>query len=243
MYSTFRFNPSTISELSSIESNFSGCSGDLSFSRNLLLTPMKHRGNREEHEFSIAVSGDKIDLDKSTSVDSFSSNPESKFNKGDDKFIAILEKQLEALRNIEASEASATGLLFEKIVIDMLDLGIEDKVLTSTDIPDILDRKGWDFQQVASTWRVGTGHLSWNTWNDASLDYLCGRHCLGKVWGVRKDNHLTDNVKRRRESGDSPVLSLKLPKFDGVCVTGLAMADALKIDASTSASSFSIDSK
>ena len=48
---------------------------------------MKYMGKSEEHEFSLAVSGVKIDLDKSSSVDSFSSNPETKFNKGADKFI------------------------------------------------------------------------------------------------------------------------------------------------------------
>ena len=74
MSSSFCFNSSAISELSSIESNFSRCSGDLSFSRILILTPLKHMDNHEEHEFSVAVSGVKIDLDKSTSGDSFSSN-------------------------------------------------------------------------------------------------------------------------------------------------------------------------
>ena len=62
---------------------------------------MKPMGRDEEQQFAIEISGVKVDLDKSGSIDSFSSNPGSNFNRGADKFIEILEKQLAALRNIE----------------------------------------------------------------------------------------------------------------------------------------------
>ena len=95
---SFYFNSSTISNLSSISGN-SRDSADVSFSKSLLLTPMKPLEADKEQEVVVEIAGVKIDLDKSDSVDSFSSNPNTNFNRGAEKFIEIMEKQLAALRS------------------------------------------------------------------------------------------------------------------------------------------------
>ena len=58
-----------------------------------------------------------------------------------------------------------------------------------------------------------------------------------------EDDHTTGNIKRRRESGNSPVLSVKQPKFVDESVPGLAMTKALEIDCSAPTISSKIDSK
>ena len=92
-------------------------------------------------------------------VDFFSNIPNTNFNRGAEKFIEIMEKQLAALRSIERADATATGLLFEKIVVDMMDMGIDEMITISTAIPEILTAKDWDFQQVAGTWNVASNAL------------------------------------------------------------------------------------
>ena len=112
-------------------------SNDVSFSKNLLLTPTKGMDSEEELNFSIGFSKVLVESDKSCSPDSFSSFAGTNFNQGAEKFIALLEKHMEALKQISSDEAEDHGLLFEKIVIDMKDLGLNDALLTSTDIPGI----------------------------------------------------------------------------------------------------------
>ena len=55
---------------------------DVSFSKSLLLTPIKPLEADKEQEVVVEIAGVKIDLDKSGNVDSFSSNPNTNFNRG-----------------------------------------------------------------------------------------------------------------------------------------------------------------
>ena len=207
---SFVFNSSTISEISSIEDALSSTnSNDIGISRNIVLTPMKKLCAEDELNFSKSLSKVLIDSDQSQSEDSFSSSPGTNFNQGAEKFIALVEKQLEAVNNISGEEAENCGLLFEKVVVDMMDLSLNEGVLTSTDIPGILAKKGWNFKQVANTWTVPSGYIPWDTWTFDSLDYLGGKNCLSKVWNVLRD----ENLKRKHLS-PSPVKSMKLLKYD-----------------------------
>ena len=95
----------------------------------------------------------------------------------------------------------------------MMDLGIGDGILSSTDIPGVLERKGWDFGQVASAWRVSSEPLQWDSWSYGSLDYLGGKNTLSKVWSVLREEKLTGKVKRKLEIDSSPQ-QVKLPRFD-----------------------------
>ena len=136
---------------------------------------------------------------------------------------------MEALKQISSDDAGHNGLLFEKIVVDMMDLGLNDGVLSSTDIPGILNEKGWDFTQVANTWSVGTEPLQWDTWNYASLDFLGGKNCLSKVWSVLRDEKLTGKVKRKVVS-PSPVKTVKLARYDSSASKVLSLMAASSID-------------
>ena len=78
---SFLFNSYTLSDISSIEEQVSSAnSNDVSFSKNLLLTPMKGMGSEEELNFSIGFSKVMVDSDKSYSPDSFSSFAGTNFN-------------------------------------------------------------------------------------------------------------------------------------------------------------------
>ena len=85
---SFCFNSSTISDLISISGN-SRDSADVNFSKCLLLTPMKPLEADKEQEVVVQIAGVKIDIDRSDSVVSFSSNPNTNFNRGAEKFIEI----------------------------------------------------------------------------------------------------------------------------------------------------------
>ena len=69
---SFCFNSSTILDLISISGN-SRDSAEVSFSKSLLLTPIKPLEADKEQEVVVQIAGVKIDIDKSDSVDSFSS--------------------------------------------------------------------------------------------------------------------------------------------------------------------------
>ena len=142
---SFVFNSSTISDISSIEDGMSSTnSNDVGLSKNIVLTPMKSLCAEDELNFTKSLSRVIIDSDQSLSEDSFSSAPGTNFNLGAEKFIALVDKQMEAIRNIPGEDAEGFGLLFEKVVVDMMDLGINEGIVTSTDIPRVLNEKGWN---------------------------------------------------------------------------------------------------
>ena len=64
--------------------------------------------------------------------------PDSSFNKGALEFISLVEKALE--------RSSSVG--FDQLVLEMLDLGLGERVPTSAQIPCLLNEKGWNVQQV-----------------------------------------------------------------------------------------------
>jgi len=66
------------------------------------------------------------------------------------------------------------ALLFEKMVVDDIS-GWYDGILSSTDIPGVLKKKGWDFRHVAAAWRVSSEPIQWDLWSYGSLDYLGGK--------------------------------------------------------------------
>ena len=70
--------------------------------------------------------------------DSFDSSPDSSFDKGALEFISLVEKALE--------RSSSVG--FDQLVLEMLDLGLGERVPTSAQIPCLLNEKGWNVQQV-----------------------------------------------------------------------------------------------
>ena len=69
---------------------------------------------------------------------------------------------MEALKNVTGSGAIENGLLFEKFVVDMMDIGFEDGILTSTEVPGVLSCKGWDVLQVANTQMVSFNPIGGN---------------------------------------------------------------------------------
>ena len=152
--------------------------------------------------------------------------------KGAAKFISLVEKQLEALSNVQEGDGSNSSLLFEKLVVDMIDLSVGEGILSSTDIPAVLSKKGWDFGQVATAWTVPSEPLEWSTWNYGSLDYLGGNNTLSRVWSLLREDKLTSHVKRKVEEG-SPVKVSKLPRYDKSTARILSVMAKSSIDTSS----------
>ena len=72
--------------------------------------------------------------------DSFSSIKDSRFNKGATAFLALVEKSL--------AEYSVGFVKFDQLVLQMMDLGVNKKVCTASDNPDVLSNQGWSKRQV-----------------------------------------------------------------------------------------------
>ena len=84
----------------------------------------------------------------SESEDSSSSVPDTKHNKGALEFLQLVEKAQ------QSQQETDSAVKFESLLIQMLDMELGEKVSTSTDIPTMLSRKGWDQAQVANVWTV-----------------------------------------------------------------------------------------
>ena len=84
---------------------------------------------------------DQLEQEHSTK-DSFSSSPDSDFNKGAAQVISLLESALARAQKRE------DAIRFEDLLIQMLDLSVDKKLGTPCDITEILKIEGWDASQV-----------------------------------------------------------------------------------------------
>ena len=150
-----------------------------------------------------------IDPDKNESDDSFSSQADSKHNKGAIEFIELVEAAL-----LKMKEAD-TGLKLEKILLQMIDLDIGRRIPTPQDIAPALEENGWSFDQVARLWTVSSGPELTGPWNDAALVSLGGRGMVGRMWNELKDSSLTGFPKRPAEDGDC--CAVKKRRMDQSC--------------------------
>ena len=72
----------------------------------------------------------------------------------------------------------------------MLDLELNERVATPSDIPDFLEVKGWHPAQVAGVWRVSSCKEDFSAWTENSLECLGGKGVLNKIWMHLKDRFL-----------------------------------------------------
>ena len=86
------------------------------------------------------------DAPKQHPEDSFESCPDTSFNRGALDFLSLVEN---AVKRAEAADAKVG---FDALVIDMMDLGMNDKLTTSSEIPDRLSSQGWNAAQVSQVW-------------------------------------------------------------------------------------------
>lgn len=146
----------------------------------------------EEGELSVSVMQMKLDPAQPAN-DSFSSSPDTEFNKGAACFISLLENTL--ARAAQKEEA----MKFEDLLIQMLDLSVDKKLGSTFEITEILKTEGWDASQVAKVWRVSTGPEVDLEWDLDTLKLLGGESIQADVWQTLKSNHLTGNPKRTME--------------------------------------------
>jgi len=126
-----------------------------------------------------------------TTQDSFSSQPDSTFNKGAMLFLELLEKAK------EDAKTKAEALRFEDLVIQMLDLSMDKKLSSPDAITDMLNDQGWNAAQVARVWQVSTTADDGPSWSHEKLTMLGGKDVAKDVWITLKGRELTGNPKRR----------------------------------------------
>ena len=135
--------------------------------------------------------GMKIDGILQILQDSFDSNPDTSFNKGATDFLTLVEAA------IARAEVENNKLLFENLVLQMLDLGMGERLPTTGAIADTLNKQGWNYEQVSSIWtpsqQVEAGSHSWT---EQAIDMVGGRGTLNRIWHSLKSNHQTGFPKR-----------------------------------------------
>ena len=110
-----------------------------------VLSPMSSLDKEQEGKLSIKMLELTVDAESrpSSPNDSFGSSPGSSFNKGALEFLSLVDKAM------KKAEAAATIVGFDSLVVDMMSLGVDDKVSTSAEILDRLNSQGWNAAQVS----------------------------------------------------------------------------------------------
>ena len=151
-------------------------------------SPMSSLDTDTELSFSKLVSSLKVDVDKADLNDSFSSSKDSAFNKGALAFLSLVEKALEKANGLEVK--------FEDLILQMMDLGVEEKLNTASDILDVLNMNGWNMRQVSQVWSVPSLVIEQDSWDIGSLKRLGGHKVLADVWSSLRDSNQAGHPKR-----------------------------------------------
>ena len=159
------------------------------------LSPMSNIGKEQEGGLSVCLLNLTVneDISHCSNSDSFSSSPDSSQNRGAIAFLELVEK---ALQN-----AATVG--FEDLIVQMLDLEVGERVSTSSQIPDLLNSKGWNVQQVSQVWSVGPTMDHSQYWDVDTLKRLGGRDIFGKVWHELRDKKMAGHHKRAADEDSS----------------------------------------
>ena len=159
------------------------------------LSPMVSLEKEQEGMLSIKMLDLNVTDDHKTSLnDSFGSCPNSSFNKGALDFLSLVEKA------IKKSEDAAAKIGFDALIIDIMDLGVNDKLSTSAEIPDRLNMQGWDASQVSQVWSVGPSSSQGKAWDVTVLKKLGGSSVFSDVWEALKANRQAGHNKRPADS-------------------------------------------
>jgi len=152
------------------------------------LSPMSSIDTSAEISFSKLVSSLKVDATKVDLDDSFSSCKDSAFNKGALAFISLVDIAIEKANGLEVK--------FDNLILQMMDLGVNDKISTASDIPDILNSNGWSMRQVSQVWSVPSVVIEQDAWDIASLKRLGGQKVLSEVWSALRASNQAGHPKR-----------------------------------------------
>ena len=110
---------------------------------------------------------------------------------------------------MEERHDQSKALAFEDLLIQMLNLGVDDRLATSYDVQDILNSQGWNVEQVSKVWTVGPDIAYSSAWDTQSLERLGGKKILSKVWESLKGMRLTGHHKRSAQEEKSTACSKK----------------------------------
>ena len=111
----------------------------------------------------------------------------------------------------------------------MMDLGVNDKLATSAEIPDRLNMQGWDASQVSQVWSVGPSNGQSNAWDVTTLTKLGGSNVFSDVWEALKGSRNAGHSKRPAESDylqSSAPKKLKPSKSKGTVLKATSVAQS-----------------
>ena len=176
--------------------SISSCSSSSS-SPNKSLPIMEPLSLTIEQEISLNLSAVCLEPRAANLSDSFSSNPDSNFNKTAETFCLLVEDAVAKL------SAKNKELNFERLLVQMMDLGIDNTVSSAFCIPQHLENMGWSFKQFETLWTVGTSmEQKFDSWSRESLESVGGKGALGRIWAELKDDGLARMEKRKSPEDD-----------------------------------------
>ena len=135
-------------------------------------SPMSSIGTDAELSFSKLVSSLKVNPNKEELEDSFSSCKDSAFNKGPLDFLSLVDKAIE--------KANGLKIKFDNLIIQMINLGVDEKINTASDIPIILNKNCWSMRQVSQVWSVPSMVIKQDSCDIGFLKRLGGRKVLSE---------------------------------------------------------------
>jgi len=147
---------------------------------------MSNIGSAQEGGIRVKLLNLTVNEEIGSIDNSFDSSPESSFNRGALAFIELVENALE--------KASCVG--FDQLVVEMMDLGMGERVPTSAQIPALLNEKGWSVQQVSQVWSVAPTTTYSKEWDVNTLKKLGGSCVISSVWQALKDRNQAGHYKR-----------------------------------------------
>ena len=148
----------------------------------------------QEGDLSVSLMQLQLAPTSNISYDSFSSEPDSQFNKGATAFLELLE------RCIAAQQAQEESVSIDNLLIQMMDLSVEKKLPNTHEISTFLNNQGWDASQVLNVWQVSSRENSASSWSFETLGELGGKDVTTRIWHRLKDLELTGNPKRCLEN-------------------------------------------
>ena len=97
--------------------------------------------------------------------------------------------------------------MFEKLLVDMMDLSVDNKLESSYNIPDLLNNNGWNASQVAGIWSptMSSQCVPIMHWNTESLESLGGRGVMARVWNSLASREFRGTGKRHADSVSDPL--------------------------------------
>ena len=104
--------------------------------------------------------------------------------------------------------------LLLKLVIDMMEIGLDERIPTTEHISQALNKNGWNLGEVANVWS-SSAKVADGQWNEAAIEALGGIGSVSRIWHELKSAHLCGFPKRSAEDPSSQHCRTKRQRLMG----------------------------